>query len=112
MLTRLKAAVLLCLLSAAAYSVCGAYKSIHKDSAEILPEELRMQLDGAENAAYLLKDNSGYVAVYENKRTKTPISVTAIETAALRNTDKILLSRGIPVSGTEELLALLEDLGS
>ena len=112
MLTRIKAAVLLCLLSAAAYSVCGAYKSIHRDSAESLPEELRLRFDGKEDAAYLLKESSGYVAVFENKHTKTPIAVTAIETAALRSTDKILLSRGIPVSSTAELLALLEDLGS
>ena len=112
MITRIKAAVLLCLLSAAAYSVCGAYKSIHHDPAEALPEELRLRLSTSEKAIYYLRDNGGYVAVFENRRSKTPISVTGIETAALRDADRMLLSQGIPVASGVELLSLLEDLGS
>ena len=110
--TRIKAAVLLCLMSAAAYSMVGAYQSISRGAAEPLPAELTARLEAVEEAEYYLRESEGYVAVFETKRARTPLSVTEIETSLLRRTDRQLLSRGIPVADTSELLALLEDLGS
>lgn len=110
--TRIKAAILLCLMSAAAYSLCGAYQSMHRASRDTLPQELSAMLTGTEGAEYFLRDNEGYIAVFETKRARTPLSVTGIETSLLRDTDRQLLSRGIPVKNIAALLLLLEDLGS
>ncbi len=109
---RIKAAVLLCLLSASAYSVCGAYRSIHRSTDTALPEELSARFDSGAEAQYYLRDSGGYIAVFESRRAREPISVTAIETDILRDADRLLLSRGIPVKSSAELLELLEDLGS
>ena len=112
MATRIKAAILLCLMSAAAYSVCGAYRSMHRPEQNSLPEELSARFTSEAQAEYYLRDSEGHVAVFKNKRSREPLSVTAIETSFLRDTDRLLLSRGIPVKDAAELLALLEDLGS
>jgi len=109
---RIKAAVLLCLLSASAYSVCGAYRSIHRHADAALPEELSARFESDTEAEYYLRDSGGYIAVFESRRAREPLSVTAIETGVLRDTDRLLLSRGIPVQDLSELLELLEDLGS
>ena len=110
---KIRAALLLCLLSAAAFSVCGAYKSLHFRQAYALPEDIAAQFSGKEeNAEYYLRESDGFVAVFSGSRERTPLSVTHIETSGLRDADRALLIRGIPVSGTAELLMLLEDLGS
>ena len=110
--TKIKAGILLCLLSAAAYSVLGAYRSIDRASSSQLPEELRSRIEAVADAEFYLRESGGYVAVFETRRAKTPLSVTGIETSVLRRADRLLLSRGIPVSDRAELLLLLEDLGS
>ena len=67
---------------------------------------------GREDAAYILRDLGGYVAVYEGRKAREPAEVTAIETACLRAADRRLLTDGIPAADSQELLGLLEDLGS
>ncbi len=109
---RIKAALLLCLMSAAAYSVCGAYRSMQRSASQTLPAELSARFEQSAEAEYYLKDKGGFVAVYESRRAREPLSVTAIETDVLRRTDRLLLSQGIPVKNAAELLELLEDLGS
>lgn len=110
---KIKIALLLCLMSAAALSVCGAYRSLHRGAAIHLPEEVAARFAGREaEAAYFLRDSAGYVAVFSGRRTREPLAVTAIETAGLRSTDRLLLQKGIPVCDSGELLLLLEDLGS
>ena len=54
----------------------------------------------------------GSVAVFDGSDPETPRSVTDIELASLRATDRALIERGYPVKSEEELQALLEDLGS
>ena len=112
MATRIKAAVLLCLMSAAAYSVFGAYESMHRGTADLIPEELSARFPDPIDAQYILRDSGGYVAVFEGRLSRTPLSVTGIETELLRDADRELLARGIPVPDSAELLQLLEDLGS
>lgn len=112
MLSKIKAAVLLGLMWAAVWSVGGAYRSLHRNNTDTLPAELSARFEFSDEAEFFLRDNGGYIAVYEDKRAKTPLTVTAIETSILRDTDRQLLGRGIPVKNAAELLGLLEDLGS
>ena len=46
------------------------------------------------------------------RNSRRPLQVTGIETAGLRRTDRELLRGGITVGSQEQLLLLLEDLGS
>ena len=110
---KLKSALLLCLMAAAVLAVGGAWRSLHRTGTPALPEEIAARFAGREeSAAYYLRDDEGRVAVYEGRRGREKLAVTAIETANLRLTDRTLLRRGIPVTDADELLRLLEDLGS
>ena len=105
---KIKTGLLLCLMSAAVCSCLAAYRSMHFSSSAV-PEEIYAQfMDSAPLAEYYLRDSSGHVAV----RDKTPLAVTPIETACLRTADRAMLRGGIPVESEDELLMLLEDLGS
>ena len=112
MLRKIKSVLLLCLMAGAAMSVNGAWHSIHRGRAAALPAELTVRFAGREDAAYILRDLGGYVAVYEGRKARDPAEVTAIETACLRASDRRLLKEGIPAADSRELLGLLEDLGS
>lgn len=65
----------------------------------------------AEAAEYYLRDCDGFIAVYRGA-SSTPIDITDIETATLNDTDMELIHNGIPAESRNELLLLLEDLGS
>ncbi len=110
---KIRAALLLCLMSAAALSLCGAYRSLNRAPLPTLPEEVAARFVGREDGAeYFLREYGGYVAVFSGGRGREPLRVTGIETALLRRTDRLLLEKGIPVQSGGELLLLLEDLGS
>jgi hypothetical protein len=110
---KIKTALLLCLMSAAALCLLGAWRSLHRVSGPILPEEVAARFVGRESGAeYFLREKGGYVAVYAGKRAREPLRVTDIETRRLRDTDQLLLRDGIPAGDGRELLSLLEDLGS
>ena len=113
MVRKIKAGLLLCLMSAAALSVSSAWQGIRRvQKPTELPSELTVRFAGRDDAAWYLRDSGGYVAVFEGRRAKEPVTVTDIETALLRAADRQLLRDGIPVSDQTELLGLLEDLGS
>ena len=65
--------------------------------------------DGAQ-AEYILRDYEGYVSVFASGADRKPLQVT--EVAGLRRADQKLLRGGITVGSQEQLLLLLEDLGS
>ena len=110
---KIKTALLLCLMSAAALALCGAYRSLHHISGPILPEEVAARFVGREaSAEYFLRESDGYIAVFSGRRSREPVQVTGIETQRLRATDRLLLKDGIPAENSGELLHLLEDLGS
>ncbi len=67
--------------------------------------------DGAQ-AEYILRDYEGYVSVFASAAARKPLQVTGIEVAGLRRADQELLRGGITVGSQEQLLLLLEDLGS
>ena len=110
---KIKTALLLCLMSAAVFSLYGAWRSLHRVAGPVLPEEVQARFVGREaGAEYFLRDSDGYIAVFGGKRAREPLRVTRIETARLRDTDRLLLRDGIPAGDSGELLTLLEDLGS
>ena len=90
---KIKTGLLLCLMSAAVCSCLAAYRSMHFSSSAV-PEEIYAQfMDSASLAEYYLRDSGGHVA-------------------CLRTADRAMLRGGIPVESEDELLMLLEDLGS
>ncbi len=113
MLMKLKTALLLCLMSAAALALCGAYRSLRPFGAPTLPEEVTARFVGRdEDAAFFLREEDGYVAVFSDRRERESLRRTEIEAAGLRAADRLLLQKGIPAGDSQELLSLLEDLGS
>lgn len=64
------------------------------------------------DSAYVLGIAEGNVAVFEGGDLSVPLTVTEIEASSLRETDRTLLKEGVAVRTREELMALLEDLGS
>jgi hypothetical protein len=67
--------------------------------------------DGA-GSGYVLRDLDGYIAVYFEGFDKAPAAVTDIELRQLPPADREALAEGMHVNSREELLLLLEDLGS
>lgn len=66
----------------------------------------------AEPGEYVLGEYGGCVAVYRPEDTVLPEQVTDIEIRLLPAADRRELAEGIVVQTREELLLLLEDLGS
>ena len=113
MKTRLRIALLILLSLAALRSGVGAYRSIKPYALSALPEDIYFKYSvHDEKALYCIKSYDGYVAVYDSSRPRTPLNITAIETVCLRDIDRAMLDRGIPVETDVQLLELLEDLGS
>lgn len=52
------------------------------------------------------------MSVFASDADRKPLQVTGIEVAGLRRADQELLRGGITVGSQEQLLLLLEDLGS
>ena len=113
MKTRLKAALMILLSLAALRSGISAYKSIKPYALSALPKDIYLKYAAHDDkAAYCLKSCDGFVAVYDPSHPRTPLNITVIETACLRDIDRAMLDRGIPVGNDVQLLELLEDLGS
>ena len=70
--------------------------------------------DAARPGEYLVADYGGSVAVFDSADSsmENPLQVTDIELGTLRAADRALIEIGVPVASREELMALLEDLGS
>lgn len=109
---RLRIALLMCLAAGAAWSAVAAYESLKPPLAYEVPEAVYAQYTAdEENAQYHLKACDGYVAVYSGKGGGKPM-MTDIELSALGSADRAMIELGIPVADREQLLLLLEDLGS
>ncbi len=110
---KLRAIALALLGTVAVYTSLGALKSLRPAVRDSVPSEIYARFAGREEGAqYFLKGCDGFVAVYKGMKGRSPETVTAIELSSLRSADRAMLSRGIPVSDRQELLELLEDLGS
>ena len=60
----------------------------------------------------VLASYNGRVSVFDSGDMKTPLEVTDINLSTLREADRSQLEAGLEVSSREELMSLLEDLGS
>lgn len=110
---KLRICLLSCLLAAAVFSALAAYNSLKPPELYTVNEEVYTMLSSeAGKAEYYLREWEGYVAVFGGEQSRLPSAVTDIEAGELRGADRAMLRRGIPVGGRQELLELLEDLGS
>ncbi len=110
---KLRIALLLMLFVSAVFTSCIAVRSLQSPWQRWLPEEIYESLSRkAGRAEFFLGGSKGYVAVFQGRNDRQPLSVTGIELKNLRLADRAMLEKGIPVSDETALLQLLEDLGS
>ena len=110
---KLKISLLLILFVSAIITSCMAAKSLQSPWQRWLPEEIYESLSRkAGRAEFFLGGSKGYVAVFQGRNDKQPLTMTGIELKSLRLADRAMLEKGIPVSDETALLQLLEDLGS
>ncbi len=110
---RLRIALLMVLAAAAAFTGAEAWRGLRPREDAHLPHEIYdAYAASAESAMYYLRESEGRVAVYETERARKPLDVTEIELCCLRAADRAMVKAGIPVLSRQELLTLLEDLGS
>ena len=64
-----------------------------------------------EDAQFVLREYDGCVAVFAAGESE-PMTMTDIPVRTLRQSDRELLGAGLPVTDRDEVLTLLEDLGS
>jgi hypothetical protein len=107
----MKAAITGVLILTAAFSAFRAVRSIQA-SAEKAPSISYQWTCAEEDAQFVLRDYEGYIGVFNSGSKKKPITVTNIEIGDLREADRAMIAAGIAVSDRDELLTLLEDLGS
>ena len=110
---RLRIALLMLLAAAAAFSGAEAWRGLRPPEDRNLPREIYESYAArTEGAVCYLRASDGRVAVYGTRRGREPLRVTDIELSCLRASDRAMVEAGIPVLSRQELLCLLEDLGS
>lgn len=110
---RWKVALLLCLMGTALFTGAEAMRSFRQVPDSRLPAEIYARYArNADSALYYLRGDGAYIAVFRGKRSRDPLTVTAIELEGLRRADRAMIEAGLPVASRRELLELLEDLGS
>ena len=110
---RWKAALLLAVLGGALYTGAEAMRSLRQVPDPHFPAEIYARYArNADSAAYYLRQEGKYVAVFPGGKSREPEQVTGIELQGLRRADRAMIEAGIPVASRQELLQLLEDLGS
>lgn len=97
--------------TAAVFCAAGAIGGITGDAkASEDAGELSWPVD-AEDAEFILREYDGCVAVFSADG-GGPLTTTEIEVRSLREADRQLLGAGLPAADRDEVLTLLEDLGS
>ena len=110
---KIKTALLLCLMGAAAFTGSEALRSLRKLPSAAFPEEIYREFSRyAENAAFYLRQDGEYVTVCPGRGSREAQRRTGIELKNLRKADRAMIEEGLPVRSRKELLQLLEDLGS
>jgi len=108
---RTKTAVLCTLAALSLLSGTAAVKSIGAQEADNDTALASVNIQQS-RAQYYLRDCEGYVAVFSDISSDTPLTVTDIETRTLTDTDREMLKKGIAAENKGELLRLLEDFNS
>lgn len=107
----LKIALMLMMCALAALSAFGAVSTI-RAAEDMIPHEVYAQYHAkGARAEFMLREEDGRIAVYRSGE-RSAAQLTDIETAILRRADRAMLARGIPAENMDEVLSLLEDLGS
>lgn len=65
-----------------------------------------------DNQGYIVKEYEGFVGVYYNNGEDYPAIITEISLDNLRQYDRELIETGFEIGSRNELMQLLEDLGS
>lgn len=113
MTIRIRIALLLMLIGAAAFTGAEALRSLRRAPGEAFPEEIYARFaHSAESASYVLREEGDYIAVFPAGRLRGEGQCTGIELKSLRRADRAMIRQGLPVRTRLELLQLLEDLGS
>ena len=103
------------LMSAAAVcavSAIGGIASAARSEPSLAAEFDYVPSCSLSEAEYVLREYEGCIAVFASVADTSPVSLTDIEVATLRDADRQILKTGLAVSNREELLTLLEDLGT
>ncbi len=110
---KLKTALLLFLMGAAAFTGAEALRSLKSAPGPDFPEEIYEKFSlYADKAAFVLRQAGDYVTVCPGKGGRGSPERTGIELRGLRKADRAMIEEGLPVRSRRELLQLLEDLGS
>ena len=113
MTLRIRIALLLMLIGAAAFTGAEALRSLRRPPGESFPEEIYARFArSAESASYILREEGDYISVFPAGRLRGEGQCTGIELKSLRRADRAMIRQGLPVRTRMELLQLLEDLGS
>ena len=102
---------------AAALTAWSAVNGIMGDKEAGMSETVRAGYSyepscGIEDAEYILRANDGYICVFAAGEAQAPITITDIELRSLREVDRAVIEQGMAVADRDELMSLLEDLGS
>jgi hypothetical protein len=108
-----KIALLLFLIGTALFTGAEALRSLRQVPDRNFPAEIYARFArNADSAAFFLRRDGAYIAVFPSGRGRDPLEITRIELQGLRRADRAMIEAGLPVSSRQELLQLLEDLGS
>ena len=106
-------ALLLLLMGGALFTGAEALRSLRPAPGEHFPEEIYARFArNADRALYTLRREGEFLAIYPGKRGRDAPVITGIELHGLRRADRAMIEQGLPVGSRQELLQLLEDLGS
>ena len=104
--------LLVFMLAAASVSALSAYKTLERRPSRIPDAVYAALVSSCADPECYLGESGDYVAVFADKGRRKTVRVTDIELSALREGDRAMLEKGIPVADERSLLSLLEDLGS
>lgn len=108
----IKYRIFACVLLAVTAAFCASYTIADVRGEEEAPEQLHtVQTAQPAPEGYTLCARDGCVAVLDPDQGETAV-ITNIPLETLRETDRALIEAGLRVETREELLSLLEDLGS
>lgn len=112
MLLKRQLTILSLLVLGAALSITATVQSFRRPAAaeNIFPTVEKMYTS-FDTAAYILKEQDGYVAVFSSNPNQL-VEITAIPVSTLASADRALLKNGITAKDRQALLRLLEDLNS
>lgn len=99
------------LLSAVMCSAATVQSFLLRDLAEKSFPAVEEKYTSFETAAYILKEQDGYVAVFSSNGSQL-LEMTSIPVSTLRKADRYLLESGIAADSRETMLTLLEDFNS